>query len=183
MRPAVDPLGNVEDFPPTLAHRVRFTIRATNDGLEPCLDELEVFAPGANGSLENVALASVGTRVVVSSVFPGSEFHKREHVNDGRYGNERSWISNERGRGWVSVNFGRDYKICRINWSRDRRGHYRDRLPVDYAIEAETAPGRWSRIAGSQGRLPFGAAESLWNFRPVHSRPIRSTGQPIYWPA
>ena len=96
--------------------------------------------PARTARSKNVALASAGTSVVVSSNFPGSEFHKREHVNDGRYGNERSWISNERGRGWVSVNFGRDYKICRINWSRDRHGHYRDRLPVDYAIEAETAP-------------------------------------------
>ncbi|HUE13709.1 MAG TPA: PSD1 and planctomycete cytochrome C domain-containing protein [Planctomycetaceae bacterium] len=155
MRPAVDALGNVEDIPPTIARRIRFTIRATNDGLEPCLDELEVFTRDARGSLQNVALASAGTSVAVSSSFPGSAFHKPEHVNDGRFGNERSWISNERGQGWVSVNFGRDYKICRIDWSRDRHGHYRDRLPVDYAIEAETAPGRWSRVAGSQGRLPL----------------------------
>lgn len=158
LRPAVDPGDNVEDFPPTIARRVRFTIRATSDGLEPCLDELEVFAPGANGSLVNVALASAGTSVTVSSNFPGSAFHKQEHINDGRYGNERSWISNERGRGWVSVDFARDYKIGRINWSRDRHGHYRDRLPVDYAIEAETAPGRWAVLAGSQGRLPFARA-------------------------
>jgi hypothetical protein len=155
MRPAVDALGNVEDIPPTIARRIRFTIRATNDGLEPCLDELQVFARDARGSLQNVALASLGTSVAVSSSFPGSAFHKPEHVNDGRFGNERSWISNERGQGWVSVNFGRDYKICRIDWSRDRHGHYGDRLPVDYAIEAETAPGRWSRVAGSQGRLPL----------------------------
>jgi hypothetical protein len=154
MRPAVDSLMNVDDFAPTAVRRVRFTIRATNDGTEPCLDELEILAPGGKGTLENVALASNGTSVAVSSVFPGSDFHKREHLNDGRYGNERSWISNERGRGSVTVNFSRVYKVCRIVWGRDRNGHYRDRLPVDYTIEAETATGRWVAIGGSQGRVP-----------------------------
>jgi len=161
MRPSVDPRSNIEDFPTTTTRRLRFTIRATNDGTEPCLDELEVFATatGTKGPLRNVALASAGASVTVSSLFPGSALHRREHVNDGRYGNERSWISNERGRGWVAVDFGRERQVCRVVWGRDRHGHYTDRLPVDYAIEAETAPGKWTTIAGSSGRLERGAEQ------------------------
>ncbi len=125
LRPAVDPRRNAEIFEPVRTRRVRFTIRATNDGAEPCLDELVVLAEvrGNSGvrTLENVALASTGATVSVSSVFPGSSFHKREHLNDGRFGNERSWISNERGQGWAIVEFPRDCVISRIEWGATAR--------------------------------------------------------------
>ena len=79
MRPAVDSLMNVEDFAPTAVRRVRFTIRATNDGTEPCLDELEVLARAGRGRSRTSPWPQTGTSVAVSSVFPGSDFHKREH--------------------------------------------------------------------------------------------------------
>jgi Protein of unknown function (DUF1553)/Protein of unknown function (DUF1549)/Planctomycete cytochrome C len=162
LRPPVDPRRNTEVFEPVRARRVRFTIRATNDGTEPCLDELVILAAARGNSgvrtLENVALASAGATVSVSSVFPGSSFHKRAHLNDGRFGNERSWISNEHGKGWAIVEFPRDCLISQIEWGRDRSGVYRDRLPTDYLIEAQSADGRWKPIAGSDGRLPPGAS-------------------------
>jgi len=165
LRPPVDSRRNDESFPSVRTRRVRFTVRATNDGSEPCLDELQVFAKGPNGSLENVALASFGAKVSVSSVFPGSSFHKREHLNDGLFGNERSWISSERGKGWAIVEFPRDCAISEITWGRDRSGAYRDRLATDYLIEAETADGGWKKVASSDDRLPaesaHSAAESL----------------------
>lgn len=160
LRPPVDPRLNDEHFPPVRTRRVRFTIRGTNDGSEPCLDELEVFGAGLNGTLENVALASAGAKVSVSSVFPGSSYHKREHLNDGRFGNERSWISNERGKGWVIVEFPRASTISQIEWGRDRHGAYKDRLATDYLLEAETANRRWIKIASSDGRLPAGSVGS-----------------------
>ncbi len=158
VRPPVNPRRNAEVFEPVRARRVRFTIRATNDGTEPCLDELVVLAKAQNTggvrSLENVALASAGATVSVSSVFPGSTFHQRKHLNDGRFGNERSWISNERGKGWAIVEFPHDCVISRIEWGRDRVGVYRDRLATDYLIEAQATDGRWTPIASSTGRLP-----------------------------
>jgi hypothetical protein len=160
LRPPVDPRRNDELFPTVRTRRVRFTIRATNDGSEPCLDELQVFAKVPNGSLENVALASSGAKVAVSSVFPGSSFHKREHLNDGLFGNERSWISNERGQGWATIEFPHDCAVSQITWGRDRSGAYRDRLATDYLIEAETADGSWKRVASSVDRLPAESAHS-----------------------
>ncbi len=93
-RPEVDPRENVESIAPVEARYVRFTIGATTGG-EPCLDELEVWS-----AVTNVALASRGTRATASGTLPGYEIHKLEHINDGRVGNGRSWISNEPGRGW-----------------------------------------------------------------------------------
>src|SRR5262249_4459254 len=94
-----NPRRNVERFAPVEARWVRFTITATNDGIEPCIDELEVYTVGT--SPRNVALASGGAKPSASSVFPNSAIHKLEYLNDGRHGNGRSWISNERGQGWV----------------------------------------------------------------------------------
>jgi Protein of unknown function (DUF1553)/Protein of unknown function (DUF1549)/Planctomycete cytochrome C len=166
LRPPVDPRRNDEFFSPVRTRRLRFTILATNDGTEPCLDELAIYVRRPDQSLENVALASFGSKVSVSSVFPGSSFHKREHLNDGRFGNERSWISNERGKGWAIVEFPRDCVISRIEWGRDRYGVYRDRLATDYRIEADAADGRWEKVVTSEGRLPAAGTASLESVLP-----------------
>src|SRR5262249_9787132 len=100
-RGPVNPRRNVERFAPVEARWVRFAITATNDGIEPCIDELEVYTSGALP--RNVALASGGAKASASSVFPNSALHKLEHLNDGWHGNGRSWISNERGQGWVQI--------------------------------------------------------------------------------
>ncbi|HVS35878.1 MAG TPA: DUF1549 domain-containing protein, partial [Gemmataceae bacterium] len=57
-RPPVQPRRNVERFRPIEARYIRFTIAATTDGTEPCIDELEAYGPDA--PTENLALASRG---------------------------------------------------------------------------------------------------------------------------
>ncbi len=96
-RPAVTARGNEELFKATPAKYVRFTIDESSGG-EPCIDELEIFS----GTI-NVALASSGAKATASSTLTGYEIHKLEHLNDGRGGNSRSWISNEAGKGWVQI--------------------------------------------------------------------------------
>jgi hypothetical protein len=61
----------------------------------------------------NIALATNGTRASASSVYPNSDIHRLEHINDGKHGNSRSWISNERGKGWVELEFAAPTKIDR----------------------------------------------------------------------
>src|SRR5688572_12925206 len=116
MRGAVSPRRNVERFTPVSARRVRFTVNATTD-VEPCIDELEVYTAGANST--NAALAAHGTKAAASSVYPNSDIHRLEHINDGKHGNSRSWISNERGKGWVELEFPDAMRIERIVWGRD----------------------------------------------------------------
>src|SRR5262249_1985699 len=53
LREPVNPYQNVERFEPTRAKFVRFTVLATSDGLEPVLDELEVFGADDGLSLPN----------------------------------------------------------------------------------------------------------------------------------
>ena len=132
LRPAVNPRLNVERFQPVTAKFLRFTILATTS-LEPCLDELEVFTADENS--RNVALATNGARATASGTYPNSELHRLEHLNDGKVGNSRSWISNEPGRGWVQVEFPEPVRINKVLWSRDREEKFADRLATNYTIE------------------------------------------------
>src|SRR5204863_3933820 len=142
---------------PIKAKFLRFTILRTSDA-EPCIDELEVFTEEPKP--RNIALASVGTKASASSVFPNSDIHRLEHINDGKFGNSRSWISNERGKGWVMFEFPEDVSINRIVWGRDREQKLSDRLPLDYRIEAATSTNDWQLVASSQDRVPYMAGRS-----------------------
>ena len=152
LRSPVDPRRNAEHFPPVEAKFVRFTSHATieNNKHEPCLDELEIFA-AASGA--NVALDGTPTS---SGNYSGGDLHKLEHINDGRYGNGRSWISNQAGKGWVQIELREPAVINRIVWGRDREENYTDRLSHRYTIEVAREPGEWQTIAHSEDRAPIG---------------------------
>ncbi len=151
-RALVDPRRNIDRFAATSAKRLRFTISQTT-GAEPCLDELEVYT--TESSPRNIALASAGTQARASSVYPNSDLHRLEHINDGRYGNGRSWISNERGQGWVELEFPKVVSIDRVVWGRDREQKYRDRLATEYRIEVATGSNDWRLVASSADRQPY----------------------------
>lgn len=144
-RAAVNARRNVDRFRPVEAKRMRFTILKSSDA-EPCIDELEVYTP-AN---ENVALAANGTKATASGTYPNSEIHRLEHINDGRHGNSRSWISSERG-GWVELEFPSSVTITKVIWSRDR-----DRLALEYKIEVGPGEGNFQMIASSSDRHAAG---------------------------
>jgi hypothetical protein len=147
--PPVNARHNVEHFSPRKAKFVRFTIGKTN-GAQACIDELEIFAAG-----KNVALASTGAKTSSNGDFK-HPLHKLEHINDGKYGNPKSWIA-AKGTGWVQIELPAVTEIERIEWGRDREGKLGDRLAIDYRIETAVEPGKWTFLCGSQGRFPFKA--------------------------
>lgn len=146
---------NVEHISPIKIKKIRFTSLATtnNDRYEPCLDELEVFGPG--DSEKNLALAKPGVVPSASGNYSTTGKHQLKHINDGEYGNPKSWISNEKGRGWVQLNFPEPVTVDRIVWGRDRLGRFKDRLPVKYRIEVSEEGENWTLVASSSDRLPF----------------------------
>jgi hypothetical protein len=152
LRAPVNARRNVERFIPVKAKRLRFAINRTSDA-EPCIDELEVYTAGTNPT--NIALANAGTKASCSSVFPNSDIHRLEHINDGKFGNSRSWISNERGKGWVELEFPEEVMINRVIWERDREQKFSDRLTLDYRIEVATGSNDWHLVASSQDRVPY----------------------------
>ncbi len=178
LREPVHPRRNVEVFAPVAARYVRFLVRATNRG-EPCLDELEIYPSGEGvDEARNLALAVNGARATASGSLRGYAIHQLEGVNDGRYGNGRSWIADRAAGAWVQIELPQVMTIGRIVWGRDREGNFIDRLPTQYEIQVAVDTNAWQRVASSEDRepLPVGAtlgssasiARSLVNrFAPV----------------
>ena len=108
--------------------------------------------------LENIALASAGTKATASGTYPNAEIHQLQHINDGIYGNSKSWISNEVGRGWVAVEFAEPHEVSEVRWSRDRATppQYADRVATEYRIETSLDGDTWTVVATSGDRLPLG---------------------------
>lgn len=153
LRAPVTHLANRESFDAVKAKFVRFTIRATIGG-QPCIDELEVFSSG-----KNVALAKLGAKVTASDVYSdgSNPIHQIAHANDGLYGNAKSWISKNAGKGWLQIELPREETINSVVWSRDRgeKGKvYQDRLATDYVVETSLDGKAWKAVASSADRLP-----------------------------
>jgi hypothetical protein len=150
-RPAVNARRNVDAFPRAAARFVRFTVLATNDDAEPCIDELQVFAPGSD---RNLALASGGAKATASSLLPGYAIHQIPHLNDGRPGNDHSWISNTKGTGWAQIELPAELTIDRVVWSRDSAEipKFDDRLPTHYRVEISRDGRVWTVVSTEAGR-------------------------------
>src|SRR4030095_2824685 len=74
---------------------------------------------------------------------------------DGKYGNSRSWISNERGKGWVELEFPNEVTVDRVVWGRDREQQFTDRLALEYRIEVRSGSNHWRLVASSQDRVSY----------------------------
>ncbi len=155
-RPPVHPRLNVDRFAPVSARFVRFTVLATSN-IEPCVDELEIFTAGDDA--RNVALASAVARATASSVYGNgsNKIHQLDHVNDGRFGNGRSWISAETGGGWVQIELAEPAEIERVVWARDREGRFEDRLATRYRIDVSDDGDDWRPVATGDDRAPYDA--------------------------
>jgi hypothetical protein len=166
LRPGVNSRQNVERFAPVRACSVRMSIHATNSGSEPCIDELEVWS----GEL-NVARTAIPSS---SGNYAGDPKHRLEHINDGQFGNPRSWISNEAGGGWVQLDLAEPALIDRISWGRDLEERFADRTAVGYIIEVAQTPGEWKVVSGSQDRRapgePGGSEEAAFGAQDVIAR-------------
>ena len=85
-RASVTAKHNIETFPAVEARFVRFTITRSSSS-QPCIDELEIFS-----DTENLALANKGAKASSGGDFKHA-LHKLTHINDGQYGNAKSWIA------------------------------------------------------------------------------------------
>ena len=161
LRAPVNARQNTDRFAPVKARYVRFTILKTNSG-EPCIDELEIYSAGEGA--RNVALASPGVKATASGTYANNPLHRLEHVNDGKFGNERSWISDEAGAGWVQLELAEALMIDRVVWGRDLKENYKDRLATGYKIEVAETANDWKVVASSKDRQPFSPEATAVDF-------------------
>jgi hypothetical protein len=133
---------NVVSFPAVETKFVRFAIRATS-GSQACIDELEIY--GTDGK-RNVALASSGAKASASSCLGGYAIHKIPHLNDGLYGNDHSWIAASSRTEWAQIELPRAVKISKVIFSRDRKGRYRDRVPLHFDVLVSVDGKKWKTV-------------------------------------
>ncbi len=154
----VSTVENVDRFAPIEAKYVRFTVKKTDD-IEPCIDELEVYTSGDNPT--NVALALNGGIATASTVFADSPLHRIEHLNDGRFGNSRSWIPTERAGAWAQIELAKPTAIDMVTWARDREGAFVDRIVTEYEIAVSMDGVTWQTVSDSSKRHPFNRSDAL----------------------
>lgn len=152
-RAAVNHQENIETFAAVKTRRVRLSIAATEN--KPAgIDEIEIYGPAA---LENLALRGTAS---ASSVVSGYPIHQVSHLNDGRLGNEHSWVAGAV-TAWVQIEWVEPVEVAKVVWARDRTGVCKDRLAVDYTVEVSSDGGNWSKVASSKDREPFRNAVAI----------------------
>ena len=141
-------------FEPREAQYVRFVVRATNNGNQACIDELEVYAPEGD---ENLALAEAGAEASASSCLGGYAQHAIEHLNDGAYGNERSWIAAGTGEEWAQVKLAARATVAKVVFSRDRKRQYGDRVPTEFDVRLSLDGREWETVKSVKTTAVSGA--------------------------
>jgi hypothetical protein len=132
------------DFAAQQARFVRVAIHETSGNSQPGIDELEVYGPAGK---DNLALAERGAVASASSVLPGYAIHQIKHLNDGRYGNDHSWIAASREREWVQIELPEPAAVGRVVITRDRSGKYRDRMPEVFEVLVSQDGQQWQSVA------------------------------------
>ena len=133
---------NAFQFPPTEAKFVRVEVLGSNKG-QPCIDELEIFS---GDSPTNLALQSNGAKATASSLLKGhAEKHRIEFLNDGQYGNARSWIPAAK-TGWAQIELPEILSIDRVVLSRDRGGQVTGRTPTSIDILVSKDGEEWQTV-------------------------------------
>ena len=160
-RPPVDRRGTEETFEPTLAQRVRLSVRGTdtnpraNSGYR--IDEIEVWTSEA--SPRNVALARGGGKATGMSRIAEdfADAYSAALAIDGEFG--APWIAS--GPELV-VSFAQPEEIDRVCFSSDRTGAAGDQ-PVatfvgEYRIDVSLDGESWTEVASSATRQPVSDA-------------------------
>lgn len=133
---------NSFSFTPVDAKYVRVEVLKSSAG-QPCIDELEVFA---GDSPQNLALQSSGAKATASSLLKGfKEKHQIEFLNDGKYGNGRSWIP-AGPTGWAQIELPEVMTIDRVVLSRDRGGNLTRRVPIAFDILVSMDGHEWKTV-------------------------------------
>ena len=156
------------DFDPVDARFVRIVIRAASVAA-PCIDELEVYG---EDKTTNLAAAKAAAVPSASSCIAGFPIHTIAHLVDGKYGNDHSWIPAALPC-WCQIELLGPARISRIVISRDRNGHYKDRLAADFDIQISTEGQNWTTVRRVTGLPPGFPADAVLPGESPASRAVR----------
>ena len=140
---------------------------------QPCIDEFEVFAPGAE---TNLALTGKAT---ASSLLPGFAYKNQiAFLNEGVYSNGRSWIPAKL-TGWAQIKLVERSKIDLVILSRDREGKLRKRLLASFDILVSNDGTTWKtvkKVRPRKARMTISEARELF-LEDREESPTKESGQ------
>lgn len=146
--------ANRFEFPEADARFVRLLLGPGSGNTQACIDELEVYGPEGK---DNLALAASGAKASASSCIRGHAQHAIEHLNDGEYGNARSWIPAGVTGEWAQIELPQAARVSSIVISRDRMRQYGDRIPNVFDIQISTDGENWQTVRRVEARAMSGA--------------------------
>ncbi len=136
-------------------------------------DSVNLTVPAVRDNCRNLALLPTA-RAAASSTLPGYAIHQVAHLNDGWYGNNRSWIA-ATVPAWVEIDLGQVCTIARVCLSNDQEGIFTDRaaanLRILTAVEHAPAGSGWKTVV-DQVDKPLEASRTF-RFAPVDARWVR----------
>ena len=86
---------------------------------------------------QNLAAASNGATAFAKDVISGHAIHTVDHVNDGIYGNENSWVAGSNDT-FVGIAFSQPTSFNALAFGRDNTGIYNDRFSGIYTFQYTT---------------------------------------------
>jgi NedA-like, galactose-binding domain len=123
--------------------------------------------PAVRDGCRNLALLA-GAKASASSTIPGLAIHQVAHLNDGWYGNDRSWVAGTM-PAWVEIDLGSVHSISRVFMSNDQQGVYIDRAASKLRVLTSVNHDSWKTVADhldapleSSRSLTFDAVQARW---------------------
>jgi beta-lactamase superfamily II metal-dependent hydrolase len=154
------------------------------DGCEP------PYAPPqcntrAFATANDLAYAPSGSpvRAVAKDTIPGyAPIHAPAYVNDGKYGNGSSWISNSPSS-WIKIDLGKPTLLNEVRFGRDRTGGYDERDPGQFVVQAALADNRFAdgdeSLDADEYRSVFDSADGGFNGAVAGPSTVRAKFSPI----
>ncbi len=201
--------GGANFAAPALRHRYSFTpvmatgLRLVAVSADTGIDEIEIYAQvglvlngggltlvseGGTFAPENLARGPNATPFA-DGVIVGFPAHSIAHLNDGRYGNDFSWL-NDIPAPFAGVALGASRTVNRIAFGRDNTGVITDRTFGVFTLQytnvanpdANTPAGSWTTIGTLDYRFAGGvnfatpSRRHVFSFNPVTATALRLVG-------
>ena len=132
--------------------------------------------PNDTLNFENLALRKT-SKPQASSAIAGYEIHKIEHLNDGKLGNDHSWIAGQNPC-WAEIDLGHECWVYRVAFGSDSSGKFQDRGTTLYSIlvateyDTKSDAATWQKVAPGP-HPPSIQYRTEFCFTPVKARYVR----------
>ncbi|MGL6227534.1 MAG: hypothetical protein ACRC10_13020 [Thermoguttaceae bacterium] len=169
------PVPDVPAFPPSVSGTQKQGVQEQTQYGELSIQLPKNWPIDENG-FENLALRPSAV-AKSSSCIPGYDIHKTEHLNDGLFGNNHSWIAASNPC-WAEIDLGEVFDVYAVAFGSDSTGQFQDRgttlytilVAVEYDMDSQSPV--WKKVAPSDFP-PNVQYRTVFQFEPIQARYVR----------